>query len=138
MWTQLGRLLRQWLNRSHAASAALRTKPAATRTRRCAGTARLPCCRRSVARAAVQQAMLAWEATMPDCICMSLQRPHWGCEIHGTEATKKRSWPEDFPHENGRYLCRCVHCGHTFEGHKRRVSCKVCASGVKGEGTVPT
>jgi hypothetical protein len=36
-------------------------------------------------------------------------------------------WPEDFAHENGEYMCRCVHCEHIFFGHKRRVSCKVCA-----------
>ncbi len=38
-----------------------------------------------------------------------------------------RNWPEDFSHENGKYQCRCSTCGSTFLGHKRRVTCKVCA-----------
>lgn len=38
------------------------------------------------------------------------------------------NWPEDATHENGDYECRCCHCGATFYGHKRRVTCKVCAS----------
>jgi hypothetical protein len=36
-------------------------------------------------------------------------------------------WLEDAAHENGNYQCRCVHCGRMFIGHKRRVTCKVCA-----------
>ena len=43
-----------------------------------------------------------------------------------TEST--RDWTEDFTHENGQYLNECVHCGHTFTGHKRRVSCRSCSS----------
>ena len=38
------------------------------------------------------------------------------------------NWGEDFSHENGDYECRCVHCGNTFYGHKRRVTCKRCAT----------
>lgn len=37
-----------------------------------------------------------------------------------------RSWPEDFAHENGRYMCKCHRCDQIFHGHKRRVTCKVC------------
>lgn len=37
-------------------------------------------------------------------------------------------WPEDFSHENGQYQCMCCHCGNMFIGHKRRVTCKACAS----------
>ncbi len=37
-----------------------------------------------------------------------------------------RDWTEDFAHENGNYLCRCVGCHETFTGHKRRVVCRVC------------
>lgn len=37
-------------------------------------------------------------------------------------------WSEDFGHENGNYQRRCVSCGELFIGHKRRVTCKVCAS----------
>lgn len=36
------------------------------------------------------------------------------------------SWPEDYPHENGKYLGKCVHCDADFLGHKRRPSCKKC------------
>ena len=46
-------------------------------------------------------------------------------------------WPEDFGHENGRYQCRCMFCGLSFIGHKRRVACKKCAlsdSGVVKDG----
>ena len=39
---------------------------------------------------------------------------------------KPGDWPEDFGHENGQYLCSCVHCERVFTGHKRRVVCKLC------------
>jgi len=38
----------------------------------------------------------------------------------------KRSWKEDFTHENGNYLLRCASCGELFLGHKRRFTCKMC------------
>lgn len=52
-----------------------------------------------------------------------------------------RDWPEDFAHENGHYANRCTDCGNEFEGHKRRRTCKVCATAadttpVEGEGLV--
>lgn len=37
-----------------------------------------------------------------------------------------KNWKEDYPHENGNYICRCTMCGSLFYGHKRRVICKVC------------
>lgn len=37
-------------------------------------------------------------------------------------------WPEDFAHDNGRYLCTCCGCHRQFTGYKRRVVCKVCAT----------
>jgi hypothetical protein len=37
-----------------------------------------------------------------------------------------RSWPEDYPHENGNYPNICVYCKQTFIGHKRRAICKLC------------
>ena len=40
-------------------------------------------------------------------------------------------WPEDFSHENGDYECKCLTCGSTFRGHKRRVICKTCSADVK-------
>jgi len=39
-----------------------------------------------------------------------------------------RDWPEDFKLENGKYQCGCTNCGNHFIGHKRRVTCKVCAT----------
>lgn len=39
----------------------------------------------------------------------------------------ERSWKEDESHENGNYHCICFDCGRTFQGHKRRPLCKVCA-----------
>lgn len=42
-----------------------------------------------------------------------------------------RNWPEDFAHENGEYFCTCGSCGNTFIGHKRRGTCKICASASK-------
>ena len=47
-----------------------------------------------------------------------------------------RDWPEDFSHENGRYSCRCHKCGRLFQGHKRRVTCHVCA-GAASSSTAP-
>lgn len=41
---------------------------------------------------------------------------------------EERSWPEDYPHENGRYCNDCVTCLRQFIGHKRRNTCKVCDS----------
>jgi hypothetical protein len=37
-------------------------------------------------------------------------------------------WPEDWPHNNGMYLGRCRSCGAQFIGHKRRMTCRVCAA----------
>jgi hypothetical protein len=36
----------------------------------------------------------------------------------------KHDWPEDFPHENGRYTSICCVCGVQFLGHKRRAACR--------------
>lgn len=35
-------------------------------------------------------------------------------------------WPEDFPHENGNYLCKCTDCEIDFIGYKRHTVCKAC------------
>lgn len=37
-------------------------------------------------------------------------------------------WPEDFPHENGNYMNRCVRCQQSFMGNKHRAICKRCDS----------
>lgn len=39
-----------------------------------------------------------------------------------------RNWTEDYPHENGNYVNKCIECGGWFNGHKRRVQCKLCAT----------
>ena len=39
-----------------------------------------------------------------------------------------RNWEEDYKHENGNYMSRCVYCDKTFKGHKRRIVCKRCES----------
>lgn len=44
-------------------------------------------------------------------------------------SAKDADWPEDFAHDNGMYLCRCRGgCGVQFIGHKRRMTCRVCAT----------
>jgi hypothetical protein len=42
----------------------------------------------------------------------------------------KHDWPEDWPHENGLYYCRCHQCDNTFFGYKRRRICKACAPSI--------
>lgn len=50
------------------------------------------------------------------------------------------SWPEDFSHENGKYIMHCLTCLHDFVGHKRRIQCKLCSEVVayieKSDGSV--
>lgn len=41
-----------------------------------------------------------------------------------------RDWTEDFDYENGNYMGKCFRCSETFFGHKRRVTCKLCANGI--------
>lgn len=45
-----------------------------------------------------------------------------------SDTTNPKDWPEDFSHENGNYMCRCVSCKGDFVGHKRRVVCKQCVT----------
>jgi hypothetical protein len=45
-----------------------------------------------------------------------------------TSQNTDRNWTEDAAHENGNYECRCVECGNSFIGHKRRVLCKLCSN----------
>lgn len=44
------------------------------------------------------------------------------------ENATDHDWPEDFDHENGTYRNNCTSCQTEFMGHKRRVTCKVCAT----------
>lgn len=46
----------------------------------------------------------------------------------GIPEPSPRDWREDFAHENGNYACKCSTCGMSFFGHKRRITCKVCAA----------
>lgn len=43
-------------------------------------------------------------------------------------AANPEDWAEDFAHENGNYYCTCHRCGGRFMGHKRRVTCRTCAT----------
>jgi len=42
-----------------------------------------------------------------------------------------RNWNEDEQYENGNYICECTTCGRQFLGHKRRITCKLCAQSNK-------
>lgn len=37
-----------------------------------------------------------------------------------------RDFIGDLAHENGNYECVCHDCGKHFQGHKRRVTCRMC------------
>jgi hypothetical protein len=50
-----------------------------------------------------------------------------GGALRASDEAESGDWPEDSGHENGDYENRCVQCGRTFTGHKRRVVCRVCA-----------
>jgi hypothetical protein len=61
---------------------------------------------------------------------MSEQKPEGknvGCSALLGEPTP-HDWPEDWPHENGDYECRCCMCNARFVGYKRRVVCRSCAT----------
>lgn len=45
-----------------------------------------------------------------------------------------RNWPEDFAHENGQYVNRCIGCLFNFVGHKRRLMCRACREGKESYG----
>ncbi len=44
------------------------------------------------------------------------------------QQARKCDWTEDFTHENGNYWNVCATCERQFVGHKRRVTCKLCAT----------
>jgi hypothetical protein len=54
-----------------------------------------------------------------------------GAAVVDNFAPSERDWTEDFPHENGNYMCRCCVCKRLFAGHKRRVVCKTCSTAPK-------
>jgi len=37
-----------------------------------------------------------------------------------------KNWEEDYSHENGNYINKCIECKEYFFGHKRRCICKEC------------
>ncbi|MCK5602035.1 hypothetical protein KAR91_09205 [Candidatus Pacearchaeota archaeon] len=39
-----------------------------------------------------------------------------------------KDWHEDSAHENGNYSGKCSTCSEEFRGHKRRVTCRECAT----------
>lgn len=49
------------------------------------------------------------------------------------QLTGELDWPEDFSHENGQYNCVCITCQESFVGHKRRITCKLCADKAAAE-----
>jgi hypothetical protein len=54
-----------------------------------------------------------------------------------TSQNTNRNWTEDAAHENGNYECRCVECGNSFIGHKRRVLCRLCSVLLSPSDTSP-
>jgi hypothetical protein len=50
-----------------------------------------------------------------------------GCNM----AVNKKDWKKDARHENGRYWNQCYKCKCMFVGHKRRVVCRECDSGLE-------
>jgi len=43
----------------------------------------------------------------------------------------ERDWTEDFSHENGNYLNKCLKCNKLFYGYKRRCICKLCKNKIE-------
>jgi hypothetical protein len=73
--------------------------------------------------------MESWEAEKETLIARARldDAYEWGFHA-GWNAGGERDWPEDKAHENGNYSCSCIQCGKSFNGHKRRVMCRACAS----------
>lgn len=45
---------------------------------------------------------------------------------HFAGKPNSHDYPEDWPHENGNYMCECCLCHEFFMGHKRRIICREC------------
>jgi len=61
---------------------------------------------------------------------------HPGCPVRRRveqSMASTRDWTEDARHECGKHLNRCLVCGDTFVGNKRRVICYTCAQGGRDE-----
>lgn len=62
-----------------------------------------------------------------NCTCKSGEDCHCDGVLNYFELHEhKRSFKEDYPHENGEYVNICHVCKNQFVGHKRRVTCKMC------------
>jgi hypothetical protein len=53
---------------------------------------------------------------------MERERP---CDL----VNSPRSYPEDYPGENGQYINECLLCRLKFVGNKHRVLCRECVFG---------
>jgi len=51
--------------------------------------------------------------------------------VRAGKGQSEADWIEDFTHENGNYMNKCINCEEMFFGHKRRVVCRICANGKK-------
>ena len=70
-----------------------------------------------------------WDAAIDQAIAATL--PATNAVQHAQD------WTEDFSGENGNYSNRCIKCGIEFNGHKRRLVCKMCASSDNAEKGKP-
>lgn len=94
-------------------------------------------------RNAIEEAIARAQPEQPPCHLCHLPMPD-GTDGHGLgecvpvcptcdgtgieqQPQPSRDWPEDaVDQDNGRYQCKCCHCGSTFIGHKLRVTCRAC------------
>ena len=51
--------------------------------------------------------------------------------VQAGKGQSEADWIEDFTHENGNYMNKCINCEEMFFGHKSRVVYRVCANGKK-------
>lgn len=62
-----------------------------------------------------------------NCSCKSGEDCHCDGVLNYMQLHEhKRSYHEDYEHENGEYMNECYRCRNFFVGHKRRVCCKMC------------
>jgi hypothetical protein len=55
------------------------------------------------------------------------KRKHELKKVEEIFGTFERNWNDDYSFENGQYCNKCMTCGLSFVGHKRRVVCVQCA-----------
>lgn len=93
----------------------------------------------SITEAARATAQGEQESNMPDGFYVQKLLDREAAALRGRVAELEddaRDFREDFSQENGSYMCRCLTCEKTFMGHKRRVTCRLCAKALstKNEG----